>query len=46
VTIRSVPYDYFALYADEAHIRTIADTLRFLSEESASSPYEGLAYRF
>jgi hypothetical protein len=29
VVIRSVPYDYFALYADEAHIRTIAETLRF-----------------
>jgi len=29
VVIGGTPYDYFALYADEAHIRTIAETLRF-----------------
>jgi hypothetical protein len=32
VMIQGTAYDYFALYADEAHIRTIAETLRFASQ--------------
>jgi hypothetical protein len=42
VTILGTAYDHFALYADQAHIRTIAQTLQFASlvgsEEPAPSP--------
>lgn len=45
VTILGRGYDYFALYADEAHIRTIAQTLQFVpgtGTQGATSPWERL----
>jgi hypothetical protein len=42
VTILGAAYDHFALYADQAHIHTIAHTLQFVSlagsEEPGTSP--------
>jgi TolB protein len=48
VTIQGTAYDHFALYADEAHIRTIAQTLQFTSSTGAgapSRPWKGLVYQ-
>lgn len=48
VTIQGTDYDYFALYADRAHIRTIAQTLQFTSRTGTgafSSPWKGLAHQ-
>jgi hypothetical protein len=47
--IQGVVYDHLALYADQAHMRRIAQTLQFLSRSGlagpVASPWEGLVYR-
>ncbi len=48
VTIQGTDYDDFALYADQAHIRTIAQTVQFapgIGTGVPSSPWEGLVYQ-